>query len=211
MNIRVGTWLFIIQRRKYLAMKHGPLSYCFIGAIIFLTAFPFPSKAQVAIGEMCPNVKIKGIENDAGKEANMADLKGKAVILIFWSTWCSESYSSFKNFDSIQAKFKPRLQIILVFRESKQRIDKVLGEQLLKDVSIPYVTKDTIFNHLFPNFLVPHQVWIDSNGIVRAITGTGHLTTQNINLLINGKALENIPKLCTKLRILVILRTEIPS
>ncbi|MBN8857129.1 MAG: redoxin domain-containing protein [Sphingobacteriales bacterium] len=193
MDIRVRTWLFISQRRKYLAMKHRHLSYCFIGAIILLMAFPFSSKAQVAIGEMCPNVKIKGIENYPGKEANMADLKGKAVILIFWSTRCSESYSSFKKFDSIQAKFKHSLQIILVSRESKQRIDKVLGEQLLQGVSIPYVTEDTVFNHLFPNFLVPHQIWMDSNGIVRAITGGGHLTTQNINLLINGNALENIP------------------
>lgn len=174
-------------------MKYGPLSYCFMRAIILLIVLPFSSEAQVAIGEMCPNVKIKGIENYAGKEANMADLKGKAVILIFWSTWCSESYSSFKKFDSVQAKFKSRLQIILVSKESKHRIDKVLGEQLLKDVSIPYTTEDTIFNHLFPNVLVPHQVWIDSNGIVRSITGGGHLTTQNINLLINGKALENIP------------------
>jgi len=58
-----------------------------------------------------------------------------------------------------------------------QRFDQTGGIKF----SIPSVVTDTVLDRMFPHFTIPHYVWIDQEGIVRAFTAAEELTRENIN------------------------------
>lgn len=159
-----------------------------VAIVLILVSF---SKAQgIAIGELVPDVKIPFIINYPETSITLSDLKGKAVILDFWATWCGPCVEAFPKMDSLQKKFGDKLKILLVNNQKEnvamdflKKIDKV------KNIRLPTVLQDTQLNALFRHQVIPHYVWIDSDGIVQAITGADQVTEQNIASFIKGAKL----------------------
>jgi hypothetical protein len=52
------------------------------------------------------------------------------------------------------------------------------------------VVEDSTVSRLFKHKIIPHYIWIDSNQIIRAITGTDELTQQNIEKFLDGDLLD---------------------
>lgn len=119
------------------------------------------------------------------------DLQGKALLLDFWETSCGNCLSALPLLDSLQKQFAYRLQVITI--TSKGSPEKITG--ILKryprtrQVSLPLVTSDSLLRQYFPFTMISHLVWIDSSGIVRAITGTSSLSAGNISKLVRGEIL----------------------
>jgi thiol-disulfide isomerase/thioredoxin len=120
-------------------------------------------------------------------------------ILNILATWCTSCLHNFPKLDSLQRKYADRLQVLLVnahdTRDDKAKLTAFFTKRKTKSGDryiLPTLVKDSITSVLFPHKGVPHYVWIDKNGIVRAITESEHVTSENIEAFINGSNL-NLP------------------
>jgi thiol-disulfide isomerase/thioredoxin len=121
----------------------------------------------------------------------LSDFKGKIILLDFWATWCSSCIHSFPKLDSLQKKFNGQLQILLVnTKHTRDDANKVKGfysnwrMKYGKSLALPTVVEDIKLEKLFPHKSIPHYVWIGKDGIVKAITTSYEVTSENIQTII---------------------------
>jgi hypothetical protein len=126
----------------------------------------------VLLGKACPEAYYPRVLNNGGKGLRLSSLRGKPFLLYFYSIRCMACLRSFPRVDSLQSYFGDRVTILLVGRESKAAVQKVLKERAtLRGLHLKTVVEDGQLNQVFRFTSVPHIVWVDREGIVRAITG----------------------------------------
>jgi thiol-disulfide isomerase/thioredoxin len=154
------------------------------------------------IGQQVPNIILNNLSNykDAqGKitaTAKLSDFKGKLVILDFWATWCAPCVAMIPRMDSLQKQFEGKVKFISVSYQSEKEVLPFLArleQQQGKQFILTTLFADKELNQLFPHIYLPHYVWIDENGIVKAITGYDDIRANKIE-----KALSNVYTLTQK-------------
>jgi len=141
------------------------------------------------VGDKMPEVTINNVYNYIKPEIQWSDLKGKVVILDFWSRGCKACVEAFPKVEALQRKFGDKIQILVVSSDDKATLDKYLSSFTKTKVSmpnVPSVTSDTLLGQLFPHIFVPHHVWIDKDGVVQAITDGYNTNEESISKLLNG-------------------------
>lgn len=134
----------------------------------------------VKIGDQVPDFDLRPGRNLPAGIRKLSDLRGKLVILDFWSLGCASCIEAFPHMVELQKEFKDQLQIILVnTRESQAQIDQTIAKWgklnvLPPDLPILSGPREDLVN-LFPWRVVPHHVWIDRAGVLR-VTGTSNNT-----------------------------------
>ena len=168
------------------------------------------------IGQEVPNVTLTNLHNykDASGKvattAKLSDFKGKLIILDFWATWCAPCVASIPKLERLQKQFEGKLQILPVtYQQGK---DVLLFLANLKEKqrrivgSLPNVFADTELIKLFPHVYLPHYVWIDQKGVVRAITDGKPIN----ELEINNALKENYQNLVKKQDFKIALDKNVP-
>ncbi|KQB99889.1 TlpA family protein disulfide reductase [Pedobacter sp. Hv1] len=147
----------------------------------------------IQIGQKVPDITITGLYNykDAnGKPATTAkisDFKGKLLILDFWATWCSPCVAMIPKMDSLQKAFGDKIQFLSVTYQTEKEVMPFLGKlekQRGKHYVLPVVAADKELHQLFPHVYLPHYVWIDGEGIVRAITESYYVNSEYIQKML---------------------------
>jgi thiol-disulfide isomerase/thioredoxin len=142
----------------------------------------------LAIGDVCPDVRLINYANGEAKSFSLADLKSKLIIIDFWGTGCTSCIKAFPKIDSLQKKFASKVQFILVNKESPDSTRRFFSKRnKIKIPNVPMVMGDSVLHKLFPHFFVPHHVWLDSNNIVQYITDGHNATAKNIGDFLSGK------------------------
>jgi len=145
----------------------------------------------VQIGQQVPDVLVTGasgltIKGKPRGSFRFSELRGKLVILDFWATWCAPCRAMVPVLDSLKRVFGDKLVILPVAYEREEIIAPALAYlQQVKPFDLPVVTGDKILNSLFPHHNLPHFVWIDTSGIVRAITEEKEVTAPHIRALLS--------------------------
>lgn len=141
----------------------------------------------LSTGDHVPHVALQLFNSD-DRIDNLADLKGKAVILDFWATWCKPCVSDLPKNDSIQKAYKDKLAIIPVTTESSEKVQSLLARiNKATGVKVRTVVNDQLLSKLFPHKSLPHYVWIGSDGIVKGITDNDALNADNLNRFVGGQ------------------------
>lgn len=141
----------------------------------------------IKIGEKVPDVVMEKITNYDGDTIKLSDFRGKWLILDFWATWCSPCVAMISKMDSLQQMMDDQVQFLSITYEKEETVIPFLEKLYQKQQSaIPIVYEDTILKQLFPNNVFPHYVWIDPQGIVRAITESKEITEENVEKAIVG-------------------------
>ncbi|WP_145859778.1 TlpA family protein disulfide reductase [Pedobacter suwonensis] len=149
---------------------------------------------SIGIDKKIPNVFLSKVINYSATGIRLSDLKGKAVILDFWATFCSACLIEFPKMDSFQKQYNKNLQVILINTYSKDT-EKVLGDFLvhqkskLSGFSLPIAQSDSTLREIFPIKSMPHYIWVGSDGRIKAITRAEQVTAPNIERLIAGLSL----------------------
>jgi len=147
----------------------------------------------IQIGQKVPDITITGLHNykDAsGKPsttAKISNFKGKLLILDFWATWCSPCVAMIPKMDSLQKAFGDKIQFLSVTYQTEKEVLPFLAKlekQQGKHYDLPVVTDDKELHKLFPHVTLPHYVWLDRDGNVKAITGFKEINATNL-----GKAI----------------------
>jgi thiol-disulfide isomerase/thioredoxin len=149
---------------------------------------------EITIGQQCPDVVLRNVINYPSETLRLSDFKGKAIVIDFWGYHCQPCIAGFPRLDSLQKELGSQLQVILVTKDEADKVRKVLASfasnKKLRNLQLPVVVQDTVISKIFPYQIVPHQVWLDKNGIVTAITTGSETTRANITALIQGKELK---------------------
>ncbi|MCX2584338.1 TlpA family protein disulfide reductase [Pedobacter sp. MR22-3] len=116
------------------------------------------------------------------KQEDLSQFKGRFVILDFWATWCGSCLKKFPLIDSVSVE--GGIKFLLVnsittgdkLDQIKSKLDTVRYPNLQKNV--PVIFDDEFLLSSFPNYLLPHYVWIDPSSRIIAIT-EGDLFTKD--------------------------------
>ncbi len=141
----------------------------------------------IQIGQTVPDLIINNIHNYRSNAAKISDFKGKLLIIDFWTTYCGPCISMIPKMDSLQKQFRGKVQFISV-TDQKEKIAMPFLESFErrngKHFDIPVVCEDSLIKKLFPHTLIPHFVWIGTDGLVKVISSEYYVTTANIKSLI---------------------------
>lgn len=158
------------------------------------------------IGDTIPEelwrLPLQVVNHPDGKDTiTLSDYRGKLIILDFWATWCAPCIKSFPKLDSIQREHKNNIQILLVnsLRSTRDQKDKI--DFLLKNRSnpagehytMPSIIDESILKQVFPHKVMPHYVWISSEGEMKGITGYDQLTWSDVHRLLSGESIASRP------------------
>ena len=142
------------------------------------------------VGKKCPPFTLGEVKYFKKSSFSSGDLEGRFVILDFWSRWCTSCFENMPKVNALQSLFKGQLTIVMVglldnagVRELYEKFRQKLGLKLVVAYDSLIFTKFGI-----PN--VPHLVWIDKGGIVKAITTSNELNEKNINTFLNDSSLQ---------------------
>lgn len=170
-------------------MKNAIRKMVFVSCLLY----PFIGTGQaIQIGQVIPDVKLTHIINYPVTKARLSDFKEKLIILDFWGTGCAGCIMDFSRFGKLQKIFSDKIQIIMVNKESEDSTKHFfsLHPKIKLPDAIPFVTGDSALSSYFPHRLVPHDVWIDSNNIVRFITEGYNTTSKHIQTFLEGKPMQ---------------------
>lgn len=125
----------------------------------------------------------------SGKAQKLSDLKGKVVVLDFWTTWCGPCVASFPNVRELQKRYKNSDVVILGVSSLQGRhVDRSSGKsqvvdtkgnpeeefklmkQFMKEMDITWTvafSAQPVFNSEYGVNGIPHVVIIDTEGRVR--------------------------------------------
>ena len=144
------------------------------------------------IGDTIPDylwhLPIQVVNHPDQKEIiTLNDYKGKAILLDFLFTGCKGCIAALPVLEKISLAFDSEVGIVAVTPEKRQRVtDFIPSNSYVNKSQLPFIVEDRILKQHFPHLYISHVVWIDVQGIVRAFTGTKHVTTRTIRELQNG-------------------------
>lgn len=146
----------------------------------------FNEMVALNVGDKCPDVTFANLLRYKDSEAKLSDFRGKRLIIDFWATWCTPCLKSFPKLEKLQQSLKNNLQIMLVTAENQKSIENFYNMKPKLSLVTSVTTREDVIFTLFPHQQIPHAIWLDENGIVRAITGSNEMTVENITTFANG-------------------------
>lgn len=152
------------------------------------------AQERLIIGDKVPNIAFSTVLNYKDSTIQLSQLRGKAVILDFWATYCTACLKEFPKMDSLQRQYAKNLQIILMdayTKDTKAVLQAFLKERLRADsgFSMPLVQHSEAIKGVFPIKSMPHYIWVGADGRIKAITRADQVKPANIERLIAGLSL----------------------
>jgi thiol-disulfide isomerase/thioredoxin len=132
--------------------------YCVLGVLLLAAAFAMASDDE---NEPAPHFRAKTL---AGESFNNQSVKGKVVLLEFWTTWCPYCRDEDALVEKIDKEFADQGLIVLAIDvgESKKTVKKYL-EQHPRACRI-VLTEDTNLAAMYQANSYPIYVVIDRDG-----------------------------------------------
>ncbi len=128
------------------------------------------STAQPSKAEKERAMKALALTGLDGEKHNLADWKGKVVVLNFWATWCSPCLYEIRDLVAFQEQYQTRgLQIIGVGLDTENKLRNV---QRTLDINYPVLVADPASNAGLMDVwgnrsgVVPYNVVLDRDGRV---------------------------------------------
>ena len=138
----------------------------------FLIGSPVPG---LRIGDLAPELAVDGPEGRIelkdlnGTPIRLADLRGKAVWINFWASWCPPCQFETPIIRSMDERYRDRgLEIIAVQVQQTVDAGKTYAERYGLEYTIGADVTGSVF-HAYRVFALPTQFFIDPEGRIRTI------------------------------------------
>ena len=126
----------------------------------------------LSVGSLAPNFKVASA-SDASKTVSLVDLKGKAVLIDFWATWCGPCRVELPHLDEIWKKNEAKGLCVLAI--SKENPRDILGYRTESNLGLPmYSDPSGDSNKAFNVTGYPTVVVVGKDGkIIYSVAGVG--------------------------------------
>jgi peroxiredoxin len=126
---------------------------------------PLTVAAPTGAGKPAPDFTLQSID---GQTFHLADLRGKAVVVNFWATWCEPCKIEMPWFVELQKQYGPAgLQILGISADEGTSIDEL--EKFAKGMGVNYpvlLGKEKVAQEYGGIQFLPVTVYVDRNGNV---------------------------------------------
>jgi uncharacterized protein (TIGR03435 family) len=168
---------------------------------LFLVFFGCSPSAQadagVKVGSSAPPLTLKNVLQAPEQiHGTWEELRGKAVVIEFWATWCGGCVDNIPHINELAERFESRpLQFISITDETDDEIVKrFLGRHPIRGW-VAFDADESTFKRYGIEGR-PQTVLVDATGVVRALTNPTSVTPQVLEDLLAGKQLD-FPELST--------------
>jgi cytochrome c biogenesis protein CcmG, thiol:disulfide interchange protein DsbE len=103
-----------------------------------------------------------------GERAALASLRGKAVLVDFWATWCEPCRASFPRYEALAKKYGDRLAIVGISEDDDP--DGIAS--FARDTGVTFVLawdRDKAVAGAYRPSAMPTTYLVDGNGLVRYV------------------------------------------
>jgi peroxiredoxin len=169
---------------RRLLERHWTFAAVFIlvlGAVwIWLSIMPPGSTTSGAIpapqkGFLAPDFALSTLEGD---DVTLSDLRGKAMLLNFWATWCPPCRAEMPAMQRVYSDYDPDEFVILAVNNTQQdSMDAVDAFVLEQELSFPVlldITGDV--SGLYQVTSMPTSFFVDAEGIIREVVIGGPMS-----------------------------------
>src|SRR5690606_20830574 len=103
----------------------------------------------------------------------------------FWATWCVPCVREMPTLDRLTDQFGKELSMICVTNQPDNVVENFLKSR--NDIThLQFISGDTLLKKYFPHRIIPHNVWIDSSGVIKAVTNDLAVNKNNLQAFFNG-------------------------
>ena len=166
-----------------------PLSFL---AIAFLSFSPtIQADSRIKVGSPAPPLTLKGVlQAPKLTHGTWEELKGKAVVVEFWATWCGGCVDNIPHINELAEKFASRpLQFISITDETDAELVKRFLERHPIRGWVAFDAEESTFK-TYGIGGRPQTLLVDGAGILRAVTNPESVTPQVLEELLAGKPLD---------------------
>lgn len=143
-------------------------------------------KKPLRTGDKMPDVTIHLLTDKGVEVVSLSKLyQQHALILDFWATWCGACIRAIKQGDSVVQPFAGKVLLLPISYESRETVQSFIQKnKVLRQLKTFYGVEDTLLMGQLISFkILPHEVWVGKDGIIKAITYAEDVTTENVSLL----------------------------
>jgi thiol-disulfide isomerase/thioredoxin len=160
-------------------MKCGVVFGLAVALIVHCT----PAAAQNPAA--APPFALHLLGTEAGRQVTLESLRGQAVVLEFWATWCSGCVAAIPHLNELTSKFKDKpVRFISVTDEDEAHVKRFLAQRPIAGWVAVDRTGETFRRHGIEGR--PQTALIDARGVLRDITGPQEVTEAVIGDLLAG-------------------------
>lgn len=157
------------------------------GSLYAQSAFDFQQIDAPAIGKLCPDYQLHTLTSNGYKTHSLSAFRGQVVVLEFWATSCRPCIPAMDHLEILEAAFPKKLKVFQISEDEENRVRSFLEKHPTGSTIVLDSTQ--VLKKAFYHLFLPHTVIIDPKGIVRAFTYPGEVTSELIQRLLDGKAI----------------------
>lgn len=194
----------VFSNRDCIKIQKNQTRFISFITIVFFLFFSSESVAQESDGKSFNNYFLIGNKinkktiigsslPDKKELLMLKDYRGAALIIDFWGTNCSTCIAKFPVLDSLKKAYGKSLNILLLNYQkgTKDSDEKILDfissyKKRFPDFVLPFAIANNEFAEKFQFRTIPHYIWLDPNGRIKAITSSNEISNDNIKDLISG-------------------------
>ncbi|MGD8189148.1 thiol-disulfide oxidoreductase ResA [Brevibacillus ginsengisoli] len=143
-----------------------------LAALIFAVYSSFKKdQATISVGDVAPNFSLQQLD---GSQVKLSDLRGKAVVLNFWGSWCDPCKAEMPEIEKQWEKNKDKG---IVFTGVNIGESPITVKQFVDQFGVTFpiwLDQQREITRLYNIGPIPTTFFIDKNGVVQAIV-TGQM------------------------------------
>lgn len=122
------------------------------------------SKEKVIETNIKPSESVISFKNEKGEVVSLDELKGKAVFINFWATWCPPCIEEMPSIQTLYNKFKDNKDIVFLLVDVDNNIESASKFMEKRELDMPLYVPNSEIPSSYLAGAIPTTVILDKKG-----------------------------------------------